>query len=433
MSGSYTTSTTFTATVAGVYEITAYGASGGTGPDAQIVFGYGGGAGGLGAQIVGDFTLVAGEVLNIVVGAEGASAAHGHGFGAYYSGAGGGASSVEEIFDGTNAVHHALVIAGGGGGGGYGGTYGSSAAQGGNGQAGTAGDSGRHGLQSRIYGYGSFFVPGGSGGSFGGGGGNGGRQYAADEGGSGGGGFSTGGSGGQGGYGIGGPFRFYSGGGGGGGGYSGGGGGGAGDGYAGGGGGGGSLDTGTNQVLISGQNHGAGLVKIVPVCYLRGTHILTATGEKLVETLQPGDLLVTRFGGLQPVKWIGRQSFDGRFASADREHMPVCIRAGALGQNLPARDLYVSGGHSMLIDGQLLLARTLVNGLTITQDWAPSEIQYFHIELAGHDCVIAEGTFSESFADGPMAREKLHNAAEFEALFPDQAPATEQVLCAPRP
>jgi hypothetical protein len=88
----------------------------------------------------------------------------------------------------------------------------------------------------------------------------------------------------------------------------------------------------------------------------------------------------------------------------------------------------------MLVDGNLLLARNLVNGLTITQDWAPPEIHYFQIELDTHDCLVAEGTWSESYADGPGLRDKFHNFAEFEALYPNHPPAVEHVpLCAPRP
>jgi hypothetical protein len=169
------------------------------------------------------------------------------------------------------------------------------------------------------------------------------------------------------------------------------------------------------------------------LCFLRGTHILTPTGAVSVEDLRIGDRVVTRFGGIQPVKWIGRQSFQSRFVEGNREQVPVCIRAGALGDSLPARDLYISPGHSMLVNGQLVLARNLVNGVTITQDWAPPEIAYYQIELDRHDCVIAEGAWSETYADGPGLRDQFQNADEFAELYPDQPPAAELTLCAPRP
>jgi hypothetical protein len=113
--------------------------------------------------------------------------------------------------------------------------------------------------------------------------------------------------------------------------------------------------------------------------------------------------------------------------------MPVCIHAGALGRNLPARDLYVSPGHSMLIENTLVLAASLVNGLTITQDWAPETIDYFQIELDAHDCVIAEGTWGETFADGPGLREKFHNQEEFYRLYPYYKTPERLALCAARP
>ncbi len=169
------------------------------------------------------------------------------------------------------------------------------------------------------------------------------------------------------------------------------------------------------------------------ICYLRGTHILTPTGEMPVETLQIGDKVVTRFGGIRPIRWIGRQSFASRFLKRHSDQVPVRIRAGALGDRLPARDLYVSPGHSMLVGDQLILASSLVNGITMTQDWCPEEVHYYQLDLGTHDCVIAEGTFSESFADGPGLRDKFHNLAQFEQLYPNHCPPDELVLCAPRP
>lgn len=169
------------------------------------------------------------------------------------------------------------------------------------------------------------------------------------------------------------------------------------------------------------------------VCYLRNTRILTPTGEVAVEDLTIGDLVVTRFGAMRPIKWIGRQSYKAQAVRDNREKIPVRIRPGALGDRLPARDLYVSPGHSMLVDDTLLLAKALVNGVTITQDWTPDEVHYYQIELETHDCVIAEGTWSESYADAEGLREQFHNLDDFHARFPDYRPPEELTLCAPRP
>ena len=80
-----------------------------------------------------------------------------------------------------------------------------------------------------------------------------------------------------------------------------------------------------------------------------------------------------------------------------------------------------------------MFASSLINGVTITQDQNPAVIDYFQIELDTHDCVIAEGAWSETYADGPGLREQYHNAAEFATLYPDHAPPDEVSLCAPRP
>jgi hypothetical protein len=167
----------------------------------------------------------------------------------------------------------------------------------------------------------------------------------------------------------------------------------------------------------------------ISLCYRRGTHILTPTGEKRVEDLAIGDRVVTRFGGVQAIKWIGRQSFD----VAGRDHAPVHFRPDSLGDGMPARDLFVSPNHSMLLENTLVLARSLVNGITITQAETATRVDYFQLDLGRHDCVIAEGTWSETYADAPGLRDVFHNAAEFASLYPDERPPEALTLCAPRP
>jgi hypothetical protein len=169
------------------------------------------------------------------------------------------------------------------------------------------------------------------------------------------------------------------------------------------------------------------------VCYLRGTKILTPAGEVPVQSLNIGDAVITKFGGYRPVKWIGRQSYARPFIQNNFEQIPVRITAGALGENLPKGDLWISPGHSMLIGNVLVLAKSLVNGVTITQSHCPDPVDYFQIEFETHDCVLAEGAWSESYADTPGLRGQFHNLEDFYKRYPTHAEPATQTLCAARP
>jgi len=169
------------------------------------------------------------------------------------------------------------------------------------------------------------------------------------------------------------------------------------------------------------------------LCYLRGASILTTNGNLPVEELSIGDFVITRWHGIKPILWIGRQSYSSRFIASNRSRLPVRIQRGALGEHLPAHDLFVSPGHSMLVDDTLVLASSLINGVTILQDHLPEEVHYFQIDLGVHDCVVANGTWSETYADGDTLRSQFHNVREFYTLYPEHREPDELVLCAPRP
>jgi len=165
-------------------------------------------------------------------------------------------------------------------------------------------------------------------------------------------------------------------------------------------------------------------------CYLRGTRILTPTGEALAENLRVGDLLVTRFNGLQAITGIGRRIGDVRMARDRRETRPVCIHAGALAAQMPARNLHVSPGQCLLIGGKLLRAGDLVNGITITQDHVPAQIDYISIGLATHDCLISEGAFSATSALDQGGGWDIPSAEDIAALGQDEgapAPCPERI------
>ena len=138
-------------------------------------------------------------------------------------------------------------------------------------------------------------------------------------------------------------------------------------------------------------------------CFLKGTKIRTAEGDREIEDLAIGDLLPTRFGGLRPIQWIGRYSLKRSDPSKPwvKDALPVRITRSALGPNVPHTDLYVTGGHALLIDGVLVPAELLVNGTTITRDETREydELEFFHVKLESHDVIYAEGAPAETLGE----------------------------------
>lgn len=132
-------------------------------------------------------------------------------------------------------------------------------------------------------------------------------------------------------------------------------------------------------------------------CFLAATAIATPEGPRPVETLAAGDLVRTADGVVRPVRWAGRTLVSRVFADPVRL-LPVRVRAGALGDGLPVRDLLVSPGHALRVDGLLVHAQALINGRTILRETdMPLVFAYHHVELDSHDLLLAEGVAAESF------------------------------------
>jgi len=183
----------------------------------------------------------------------------------------------------------------------------------------------------------------------------------------------------------------------------------------------------------SSDNGGAGpgtdITEETP-CYCPGTLIRTPCGNKRIEKLQIGDEVMTASGVARPIKWIGRRSYGGRFVMGRKDILPICIKAGALDDNVPRRDLWISPNHAIYLDGVLIEAKDLVNGVSIVQAERADKVEYVHIELESHDVLIAEGVLAESFIDDD-SRFMFHNAREYRVLYPAAATLLAR-YCAPR-
>jgi len=139
-----------------------------------------------------------------------------------------------------------------------------------------------------------------------------------------------------------------------------------------------------------------------PVCFVQGTLIDTVRGSVPIESLVAGDQLVGS-RGTRTVKWIGWRKYHAvSLGTVEQRVMatPIRILAGALGEQLPTHDLRVSPWHHLFIDGVLIRAKDLVNGVSVIQELDCVAFDYYHIELDHFDVIRAHGVYSESWADG---------------------------------
>ena len=133
-------------------------------------------------------------------------------------------------------------------------------------------------------------------------------------------------------------------------------------------------------------------------CFAAGTRIRTAGGDVAVETLAVGDVVLSPWGERFPVAWIGHRSLRCSRQPDPSAVWPIRISAHAFADGMPQRDLYLSPDHSVFINGVLIPIRHLVNGASVAQV-AVEALTYWHVELAQHRILLAEGLPTESYLD----------------------------------
>jgi hypothetical protein len=143
-------------------------------------------------------------------------------------------------------------------------------------------------------------------------------------------------------------------------------------------------------------------------CFTSGTLIRTPAGERAVEDIAAGDLVMTPQGAMS-VLWHGASRLGAADLDARPDLRPVVIVAGAIG-NL--RELHLSPQHAVLVPGQdgdpdsghLIRARHLAEaGRMARVARGVRQVSYHHLLLPKHAMVWAEAALVESFYPGKMA------------------------------
>jgi hypothetical protein len=141
------------------------------------------------------------------------------------------------------------------------------------------------------------------------------------------------------------------------------------------------------------------ILEAVAPCFARGTRLLTPLGYVPVETLKPGDPIVTAKGDTRPVRWVGHCIVDLCAHSRPAAVQPIKFTQGSLAPGLPAQTLRLSPDHGLYLRNALVPAKLLANGATIIRETNATAITYYHVELDRHDLLLAEGVAVESYLD----------------------------------
>ena len=179
----------------------------------------------------------------------------------------------------------------------------------------------------------------------------------------------------------------------------------------------------------NGANTDTGIVNVSSIpCFVAGTLIATPDGDREVQDLVPGDLVLTQDDAAQPLRWIGQ-----RTVAAQDNFAPIRIRANTFGTH---NDLLVSPEHRILIEDNLaellfgetevlIAAKELVNDRSVTRRTG-GEVTYVHLLFDRHQVVYSEGLATESFLPGPQTTSSFDKAVvdEICALFPEIDPET---------
>jgi hypothetical protein len=108
----------------------------------------------------------------------------------------------------------------------------------------------------------------------------------------------------------------------------------------------------------------------------------------------------------ESVIWISKF----KVKNLNSKSRPICIKKDAFEEECPFEDLYVSPGHKLLLDDEMVEANNMINNNTIYQDNSCEYVEYYHLECEKHCAIYANGVLAETYKEHRNNRSIFENS-----------------------
>ncbi|MFL5284777.1 MAG: Hint domain-containing protein [Rhodopila sp.] len=144
------------------------------------------------------------------------------------------------------------------------------------------------------------------------------------------------------------------------------------------------------------------------VHYVADVLLATIRGAVPVQQIRIGDVVLTH-SGKRRVAQIDRFDFTPSGRAEVEQRMPVLVQQGALGAELPGRDLIVSPTHCLWIAGRVIPAWLLTNSLSIWQLSGKQRTSYIRVvyDRPAHGQLVSTASQAAPFWRRVVARAEV--------------------------
>lgn len=192
---------------------------------------------------------------------------------------------------------------------------------------------------------------------------------------------------------------------------------------------------------VPGKASPAADIANLPYLTLR-SNVRGENGDVALHSLKPGDKILTRDNGFQPVNWLAIRKIRAAALGADEALKLIHVKAGALAKNMPETDVWVTPSQSFLmtpashwqgigVSEMLVKAADLVS-LQGVEETTTRKVGLVQILLDSHEVILVNGAWTGSLRPDPDCLQVMPD--EHRKTLCDKFPdLQDQLPCKPFP